>query len=535
MYTVTRVLMMVVTGAMLGPASGCTATGSEPRTRLAHMQGGGLSKAELSDLMEQFESEYQGSISAAADRLLAATPDRRTRRLTLLWRARMTPMVDDVLSPDDPMRSLLDVWVLCVRMRQFFESGDGKEMFGANQSIATETAVRLDQSVEQIAARILTPKALVDAREAIGKLAQRFPLRGEFIGAPVRSAVQKPETGRDALTTLLSAPLAPFRAIEGVDRTAAAIAGFTAVAARMTDVVHDLPESTMLQLMLVLMEAEGLDGVQSALTSFETLSASSQRLATTAETLPEDVRRELDAFARNLDTRHDGLRRTLGDAVALVDRVRETLAQAQQTVEPIDRAAEQTARAGDAWAAMFATFNETVRLFKGDSTPDAQRPTAPAATRGAGDAAAPAATRATTSGRERPVEPNSASAARAGQSGEPASGTEAAAGAPDEAERGSFDINDWTRAAEAFDRAALRLQEATREIRGLAEGRQLPEAVQTIEQRLDVLLGRTRGSALDLTDHVAWRAAQLIALVFALAIVYRLIGRVRATKPVGTA
>ena len=435
-----------------------------------------MSKAELQDLLEQYVDTFEATIQQATDQLITLQPDSRTRRLALLWQMRLIPLADDAIAQGDALRGLLDVWTLCVRMQVYFTSGDGRALFGSNQALAQQAAERCVRDIEHVAETVLPSADVAPARTAVAALAAKYPLRGEFSGGAVRTAVQHPDKGDDVLQSVLSLPLAPFRAFEGVDRGAAAIQEFTAVAARMTNVVQGLPNQARLQSELLLMEAEELDTVRSARTSFEQLAAAAQQLAARADSLPDELRCELTVLLDEFDSRQTNLQTTLRTAGDVARTVSDTLTQVQRTAQTVDQTAGSTAIAGQAWTGTFQSLTDMVASFRGP--PTASSPSA---------APSPAPQPADTSAAEHP-----------------------------------FDINDYTRTAEALDHAAVQLQKLTADVRDAANTRELSGAIGALDQHVRELVELSQGRAQGLADHVAWRAGQLIVLSFVLVVLYRL-------------
>ena len=450
--------LLLMTGCASTPKSSSKSS-SPPGLDVAQSS---LSKEELADLLAQFEDTYEAAILDAADRILLAQPDRRTRRLTLIWQTRAIPMMRDALDQDDAVNAMLDAWALCLRAVHYFETGDARDMFGDKHQIAVDAARRSLDSIEQIASRILTPETLGRARDAVDDLACRFPLRGEFSGSIIRTAVEKSQKNPDVVASILSAPMAPFRAFEGIDRGAAAIQGFTAVAARMTDTVHDLPEILRLQTQLLVMELEEMESAQTALTGLQQISQSAEKMTAVAEQLPEHLRKEIALAADDLETRQAQLQQTL-------ERVESAAGAVEQT-------ATQAASAGDAWTQTVQAITEMVASFR--------QPHAAATN--------PATTQAVDTNDRRPL----ASA--------PSSTSEA----------GVFDVTEYTQAAQALDQAAVRLQELTREIRGLAGSKELETSLRDLETRSRQIVDASRAGALDVVDRGAWRGAQLVLLFF---------------------
>ncbi len=512
----------LLAGAGLTLIAGCATAEPSARARLADVRTG-LSREELGDQLAQFEDTYEAVIREAAERIAALDPGKRTRRLVLLWQTRMLPMARDALNQDDPVHALLDVWALCLRMHHYFHDGDGRALFGDHQDLARQAAERALEAVEQVAAAILSPDMLDRARQAVDDLARQFPIRGEFSGSPVRTAVQRPDHGADVLAAIVTAPFAPFRAVEGIDRGAAAIRGFSAVAARMNETIHDLPELTRLQAELLLLEIENLESTRSALAAFAEFAQASSRFSAAVERLPEDLRRELVAATEDLDRHQAGLQQTLAQAREVVDRINEGLRRADESAAAVERTAVQTARAGEAWTGTFQAITDMVAGFRG-------RPTA-RGSEAAATAAADGPTADEPPGPDTPAETPAPTALAA-----PAAPSNAAlppAVGPDtDADRPRprpFDILEYAQTAEALDRAADRLTVLTRELRDLAGSKELQASLADVEARLDGLVGRSRGSAREITDHAAWRAAQLIVLTFVLLIVYQVARRDTST------
>ncbi len=469
--------LVTICGCALGPKAAPRAAFADAKTQ--------LSSEELGELLQQFEDTYEATLREAADRIVALQPDRPTRRLTLLWQMRLVPMARDTLNQDEAIHSLLDGWALCIRQRDFFEQGDGRDMFGDHQGIAQEAARRTLADIERIAGRILTPDGMSRTRPAVEDLARQFPLRGEFSGSTVRTAVQKPNRNAEAIASVLSAPLAPFRAMEGIDRGAAAIQGFSAVAAHLTDTVNDLPETIRLQTDLLLMSVDEMETVQSTQDSLAELARSSSRLSTVAECLPDDLRREISLAAADLEQRQAGIQVTLREAREVVAATNETLERARTAATSFEQTAAQAAAAGTAWTGTVQAVTELVASIQNP----ANQPNAGAAT-----------------AEQAPFSGNTPTA-------------------PPDAGPQDFDVKDYTQAVEALDRAALQLRELTREVRELAGSSELGTSLAQIETQARGVVELSQTSAQTAIDHLAWRGAQLIVLLFVLLTGYAVVTR----------
>lgn len=487
-----RTQLLILGSASLLMLSGCLL----PSRNVSPTEWGAvrtqLSKEELGERLAHFVDYVEASLRDAADVIVIRQPDRRTRRLLLLMQTRLLPMWREAIEQDDAVHGMLDAWVMALRMHHYFVDGDARRMFGEHQPVMIDASRLALAAIEEIASGILTPDGLERARHAVDDLARRFPIRGEFSGTTVRTAVQKAEQDSDILTSILTAPIAPFRSLGGIDRGAAAIQGFTVVAARMNDTVQDLPESVRLQTQLLLMETEELESLQSLLASVEQLAQSSSSISATAEQLPEQIRRQLVIASEEMESRQVEFRQTLREAQETVARVHEALGRVESAASAVDQTAMHTTQAGDAWTRTFQAITHMVDSFR-----------TPASDDDAGHEALPLRQgTAATAGRG-PVPPVDGEDAAETRSGE------------------GFDIREYTVAAREFDRAAIQLQALIREIRGLTASPELAHSLDDAERRAQRTLELSRSGAKDVIDHLAWRGVQLIVLMFLAMMVYR--------------
>lgn len=484
---VVRYLCGLVFVAVLGSSLGCSDVVTTLRSVGGrHKEATAVTQEELRQKLDQFEDSFLAYVRRACDEVLEQDGSRRNRRLTLIWQMRMGPMLRNSLDQENPIGAMLDAWTLCIRMRQYLTDGDGRQLFGAGQSIATSAAQQCEAEIEQIAHLVLTAAQLDQTRTRVREVAAGHRFFGEFSGTEVRTAMTGTEDR--VLQDVLAIPLTPFRWLGGVDETAQAIKGFTSVAARLTDVVQGLAADARLQAQLLLLETEDLETVQSALGSMERVSQSSERLATSAEKLPAEIRRELTGMLDELDAKQPELRQTLGETRVLVEK--------------LDPAGQRVAEAGDAWAKtaksieeMVASFRKPAKLTGGERNDAAE------------------------------VAPPEPSAMRTPD--------RQAASSPDEPKPGPatpFDINDYRRTAESLTVTARELQALTLQIRELGGSEELTRRVDELTARVDGIVAQSAAAAHVLTDHAVWRLGQLAVFVFVLAGVFRLVV-VRMVKP----
>jgi len=464
-----------------------------------------MSREELAAALDDFQDYYATSIRQAAGDLDAATTDPAIRKNTLLWQVRMIAACQTILKQEDALKAFLDVWTLCIRMRQYFEDGDGRGLFGPHQDIAVRAARQIEADIERIGRMLLPEDRLAKAREDAQSFARANPIRGGFASTVART----PPAGEDAPNTfqaILGLPLAPFRVFEGVDRGAEAIRDFTRVADRFTDHFEALPETTRWQLLLLLLDLQNDPTVNTTVASFERLSHSSERLSRSAETLPGQLRREAEALIEQVDARQANIQTTLQQADRTATTVHRALEQVDRAAATLEETARSVAEAGRAWDETARTIGRTVREISNrppnEATPAGERafPPSPEPRRPAEAPPAPL-------GFDGGGAPDGFSSGR----GEGTAALETAAG----------DRADFEQTVRTLGNTAVELQRLAEQIRLLIESPQLTAHIQEVDSRLLGAVGATAEQARGLTDHAVGRLAGLIVLTFILAAAYR--------------
>jgi hypothetical protein len=462
------------------PVSGCAQSHLfQPRpTSGPSMEQSKMSKEDLHAALDDFKDIFESSVKQAAAKIDAATSDSATRKDTLLWQVRMISACFTICKQEDDIKVFLDLWTMCIRMRQYFRTGDGSDLFGDQQGVALTAAQKIQDEIERIGKSFMTEEQFAKAKKDAEAFAAANPIRTGFTNAVIRTTTTTPTGEPNALNTILSIPLTPFRAIEGVDRGADAIRGFTKVADRFTDDFEALPENVRWQLMLFLIDLQDNKMISSALASFEQFSRSSAQLAETADKLPAEVRRQASGLIEEVDSKQGN--------------IQTTLTQAEKTATAIERTGQSVADAGRAWEGTARSIAQAIDGIRYGREP------APSTAPAAPPAPAP------------PVKV-SPPAAPDDQSG-------------DDSSAAAY-LDDYRRTAETLTATATELRLFTEEARKLIESPQLAEQIRDVDTRMVGAVNLTAQQAQGLTDHIAWRSMQLILLIFVLALVYRALSR----------
>lgn len=298
--------------------------------RWPFLRNDGLDRAfteeDLRSEITSFVTRFSAQVTNAADDIRAATPDRATRRRALLWQLNMPPIIEEVAADNEPRFAYFACLLISTAQKRYLTEGEGGDLFGAQQPIAITAAELLVEDITALGARFLTAKQLADVATRADELAAQFPIQGrDFSVQRIPRGVVRQEAS-SSVGWLLTLPLAPFRALEGVDSGASAIHDFNRTAQQFSQIIARLPERLRGQMELLLYDIEDRQTVQESTAALELVAASAQSLSETAARLPDDLRKALLESQGSVD----GLGRVVDQAKGLVGPVAEASAQLEQ-------------------------------------------------------------------------------------------------------------------------------------------------------------------------------------------------------------
>jgi hypothetical protein len=249
--------------------------------------------------------------------------------------------------------AFIEVWALCKRFRIYVEEGEGSTLFAEGQEIVVKSAKRLETEIERVGHIFMKDDVFEATAKSIAEFANVNPISGTFYNVVVYATeVRKGQP--NPFMSVLNLPMTPFRAMEGVDRTASAIHQFRDTAERFSDVVRELPESSRWQMELLLYDLEETEMAKSFLDSFTKFSDSSAKMAASVEQLPEQLGKELSEFADEVDRKQANLQKTLAQA-------EKTTLAVNETVEKLNALAKDTSETAKAWEGAAKATGEVVQ------------------------------------------------------------------------------------------------------------------------------------------------------------------------------
>jgi len=323
---------------------------------------GQMSKQELLEQLDKFREFYKATLRQVSNELNDRAPSMRTEKTTLQMRARMVQGLYAMLDNDDSIVAFIEIWALCTRFKMYLEEGEGSALFGEAHEIARNGSKRLEAEIERIGFIFLKNDVFEATRKNVTEFAHNNPIKGTFSNVIVYATVVQKNQPNPFLS-VLKIPMTPFRAIEGVDRTASAIHHFSNTAERFSDIVAELPESSRWQLQLLLFDLEETNMTKSFLSSLTQLSESSSNLEKSVKNLPEQLRKQLTQFVEDIDSKQANLQQTLQQAEKTSVAVNNTLEKLNQATSSFGAVVKDVSETAHAWETAAKATGEVVQEF----------------------------------------------------------------------------------------------------------------------------------------------------------------------------
>ncbi len=417
---------------------------------------------ELQEDLSQFLDYAESEIGTTADQIEAGTQDVDVRKAALSWKVEFMQASAKRSSQKRSMALLVDAWAFCIRQTKYLQSGEGKNLFRDQQPLAIQTAIRVQKAAETVARKYIAADELPDVIRGLESYARANPIRGVF-AVEVSESYSAGREGKSMLSRILDAPLALTRGgREALDPTSS----LAQAVDRFTELMDDYPALVRWQAQLLWLELEESTAFQTTMTGIERMSQNSQRLAATAETLPQQVREEFRLALDDIDAHQPELRETLERARETVDAANAAMARAETVSATLERSVEGVTRAGEIWQrtaeAVTDTFKQIEQLGK-------LRAAYESAVSGAG-------------------------------------------GTNDEEKR--FRITEYTQTATAVTRSTVELRELLSDVRSFLSSETLEKDLSRAVPLTKAALAQTIAEARGIVDHIAWRAVQLCGFVF---------------------
>ncbi len=325
---------------------------------------GQISKEELRDELDRFERLFISRMRQTADEINEASGARRTKRTNTRMQTKIVEALNAMAASEDSVAAFFDTWALVVRLRLYFEEGAGRSVHGDQQSQVIAFIDTAEENIDRIGQLFLKPKQFEELKKNVYRFAQQHAIERDYANLVVYVTQEKKEEAGVLMQTL-RIPMAPIRALEGVDNTANAIHKVSDSVDRFTDIAEQMPESTRWQMSILVDDFEDSEMTQAFLKSLDDFSKSSTQLVEVLDTMPQQMRTELLTVLEESDQSQQQLQTTMQNAVEASAHVEKMLAQLNTTSQALNITAQQANDAAVAWKNASDSIQELVLLFKG--------------------------------------------------------------------------------------------------------------------------------------------------------------------------
>lgn len=263
------------------PILGCTMFGGgkkqDPPREIGQKKGPSYTEKDLQNDILKFASRFEAYIRSTADKIYAGSNSPKIHKRTLLWKLRIVPVVHQIATGTDPRVNYLALAYLTRTMKLYLTVGDGKDVFGNQQSLAVKTTSELNQMVLDIGEEFLDAKQMDKFRKNVQIYAEKHPIRGpEFSLEMARKSIQKIDQSNE-FSWITDISLKPVGAMSGISAMPAAIRDLSTTLWGTTYTIKHLPRLVRWQIELLLYDVESRDSIQNIMKTINTVDETSRK------------------------------------------------------------------------------------------------------------------------------------------------------------------------------------------------------------------------------------------------------------------
>jgi hypothetical protein len=246
-----------------------------------------ISAIELKIRNHDFEARFAGLVETAADEIAAQTKDPAIRENTLIWKMYAIPAAQKAIFQHDPLAALIDIWTLCLQMKNYFSQGSGKEAFGQWQSIALEASRQLESEIEAIAKEVTKTGDISGGQEAVNSWAEKNPIENLQFTRKSTTALFAEVLGGASLGISSAA----FSMVESI----------IVLSNRMNAYATSIPKQARWQAEYILNKYLKREDLERGLDDFSAIAKSTERAVDIVEQTPELIQNERIALLKEIN------------------------------------------------------------------------------------------------------------------------------------------------------------------------------------------------------------------------------------------
>ena len=196
-----RVRPLDLSLALLAVGLTACSTAAPRQTGFQETLGSEVSSREMRIRAAVYATTFSQTVEIAADSILRLTSDRRVARNALLWKSYAVPAIYRSATLPDPLMAWIDSRVLTYQMRDYFETGKGKDLFGDLQPLALEGTRFIEGELER-AMELSGQKMDQRLEDGIRQFAAENPLTNPYFFRPSPVELLAKYLGQDQISGL---------------------------------------------------------------------------------------------------------------------------------------------------------------------------------------------------------------------------------------------------------------------------------------------------------------------------------------------
>ena len=160
-------------------SAGCATAPPKQTSVMKQLGSSELTKRELQTLVYQYGYHYAGQVELVTSGIVDETKDRSIRGHAILWNTIGVPEMMRSCFSSDPMVGLIMAWMYAAQVREYLDTGHGREAFGPFQPRVVEVAQKLESEARGIAFAVLPREKADTLSRAVASWVVAHPLRND--------------------------------------------------------------------------------------------------------------------------------------------------------------------------------------------------------------------------------------------------------------------------------------------------------------------------------------------------------------------
>jgi hypothetical protein len=154
-------------------------TAAPRQTGFQETLGSQVTSREIRIRAAEYAMTFSQTVEIAADSILRLTSDRRVARNALLWKSYAVAAIYRSATLPEPLMAWIDSRVLTYQMRDYFETGEGSDLFGEQQPLAVEATRFIETQLDR-ARELSGQESIPELEDGIRRFAAENPLTNPY-------------------------------------------------------------------------------------------------------------------------------------------------------------------------------------------------------------------------------------------------------------------------------------------------------------------------------------------------------------------